>query len=614
MKRKILWLVLSLLVATALVVTSCGPAEEEEVVVEAEEEEEAVEDLWPAEEEVAEEEEAVAEEEVAEEEEVVAEEEAPGQPEYGGTLNLAWEKDKAIPQDPCIECPTNAYICFDTPMMADWRKGPSGTGENPITAADFSIKNATGALADSWEVPDPLTYIFHLRPGVTWQDKHPTWGAAVTPEDIAYHFNRVVECRWPRHDFVEPPVTTLDTDGDGETDSWVIRTNRPVAFWLYEFGHVWYTPIVPQESVEAGLENWENVSGTGPFMWTKYMPSTISEYERNDNYWDTLVVGGEEYQLPFLDKIRIVFIPEEGSRLAALRTGKIDLLGGVFLKDWDSLLGSNPELEYGRDLGGAQHVFFACDTPPLDDINVRRALNMAIDRQAIIDTLYFGEAELMGFPTSLELPSIYVPVEDCPPSVQAYFEYNPEEAERLLDLAGKPRDPGTGMRFEISMMLHGGDLNMAQNAEMMVSYYDAIGVTLILDSLEYGRLISRLFANDYEIVYHYTGARLNSLNDFKLGNQWNFSSITDPGFNDLWDDVLTETDADELVTKIKNVTRYWLDLCPGYMGPAPYTGTFWQPWLEGYAGELGLGFGDPTHRFTYVWLDRDLKEEMTGER
>ena len=158
-------------------------------------------------------------------------------PSYGGQIRLATASDPGSKWDMC-EFKNQHMLTYSVEnfLFGDYNKGPSGSGETTyLPVLGFGTdKLATGALADTWEVPDPLTYSFHVRPGVRWQDKHPTFGRPVEVDELVAEMERIKDCRWPRHDFLDK-VTGDDTDGDGVSDTVTYHTNKPVSFWGYEF-------------------------------------------------------------------------------------------------------------------------------------------------------------------------------------------------------------------------------------------------------------------------------------------------------------------------------------------------------------------------------------------
>jgi peptide/nickel transport system substrate-binding protein len=392
-------------------------------------------------------------------------------------------------------------------------------------------------------------------------------------------------------------------------DTVVIHSNRPIANWLYEFGHVWYNAWVARESVEAGMEDFKNISGTGPWIWTEYVAGSFSRFERNPNFHETITFGGEEFQLPFMDEIQVVVMPQLATRLSSLRTGKISYLDGVSISYWETLdtepLSKTAYAYYGSTM------FFACDTPPLDNIEVRRALNMAINRQEFIDMYFLGAALWVGFPMSPSLPDIYIPFEEMPADVQDYYTYQPDKAEQILDAEGHPRDPATGQRFSLTVILPSAAQTTHEVSEVVASYWEEIGVELVLEPLEQAALLPRVYDGPYDICFDWWGnTRLTALNDFKMGNQWNRSNLTDPLFNEMWDDVMTTTDPELFPVKMKEVIAYWFQLVPGFMGPSPQRRAYWAPWLKGHSGEREMGFGHHTRRWNYSWIDQDLRDEM----
>ena len=82
----------------------------------------------------------------------------------------------------------------------------------------------------------------------------------------------------------------------------------------------------PPETRAAGAEKYENHIGTGAFMFDEYVSGSHMSYKRNPDYWDTTIIDGQEYELPFIDKVVCPIIPDPSTRVAALRTGTFDLV------------------------------------------------------------------------------------------------------------------------------------------------------------------------------------------------------------------------------------------------------------------------------------------------
>ncbi|GAH60941.1 unnamed protein product, partial [marine sediment metagenome] len=104
----------------------------------------------------------------------------------------------------------------------------------------------------------------------------------------------------------------------------VVELKRFHSDWWLGLG-VFATALhMARETVEAGPEEWENIVGTGPFYITENVHGSHLGFARNPDYWRTTIINGVEYDLPFIDELIMPFIPDESTRMAALRTGVLD--------------------------------------------------------------------------------------------------------------------------------------------------------------------------------------------------------------------------------------------------------------------------------------------------
>ena len=541
---------------------------------------------------------------------------AAGKPIFGGTLRLGWQADSGGKWDMC-EFREQGFLSgvVEHFLVGDFRLGPSGEGLttfSPVRSLGTDLI-AKGSLADSWDRPDPVTYRFHLRPGLKWMNKFPTFGRPVEAQEIADELERIRVCRHPRHDFLDS-VTAEDSDGDGTLDSVVFNANQPISFWGYEFAWGPYFLAAPPETIEAGTDNVENQSGTGPWMATGFTQSSTVSFERNPDWWETYTHEGVEYNIPFIDNLQYFIILQPEVRRAAFRTAKIDKLDRVAVLDRAEVEATSPDLNY-RTLAAADsfNYFMPMNKPPFDDIRVRIAMNNAIDRDVYTNTLLGGESILLAHPMTPEWPLHYEPLEDMAQMVQDYFKYDPAKAEALLDEAGLPRG-ADGVRFEIDMMI--GNYNQLEidAAQISLGFWDDIGVKITLDVVDGSVQRTRLFEKQFDLMAGGVGGRPNALNDFRLGNQYNRSNLDDPEFHTKWDDVLAAITSEDQVRLIKEASRLWLELAPAVQVPAFFEADYWQPWVLNHNGERYLKFGDSITHWAYAWIDRDARAERTGFR
>jgi len=624
MKKKIVWVVVSCLMVVALVLASCGPAvapTEEEVVAPTEEEVVA-----PTEEEVV----APTEEEVVaptEEEEVTPTEEVP---KYGGWLNLpltaairgfddAWTSSTFC---------TTLVLTNEHLLMGDWARGPAGTGEYPFLYGDYP-PSPVGALLESWESPDPDTIILHVKKGedaVHWalnpdsEASRLVGGRAVVAEDIALSITRqfTIPTAWGYRSyytwwFPDGSATAIDdytvvVKGHdyprGTAAAWGM-----ISCWLF---------ILPYDVIRkyGDMQDWRNSVGTGPFMLTDCLAGSYATFVRNPNYWMKDPVGpGKGNQLPYLDGVNLLVLLDASTRLAALRTGRLDVLAKgseVSEDEFPDLIKANPELQYMNSLKIGGVIFLKVDKKPFDDINVRRALHMAIDLQTIKDTYYGGKAEIFHFPVASVYEDVYTPLEELPESARELFEYNPEKAKQLLDAAGYP-GPN---RFTFPCLCSTEE--QVDLLSIVKNDLAKIGVDLVIDVRE------SVVATNLAASKSYLGAVIGGSSHQVDGNSAEIESsgARNRGFSDQYvDDLYKSLRAWENMEKedVKNKVRRDITLAvlPQVMAvqlPVPYVYRLWQPWVKNYHGEDEMSYVGKNEFVKHIWIDQDLKEEMTGRR
>lgn len=598
MKRKVVWLILSCLIVVALVLTSCGPAAEEgegKTVVGKVVEKEAP--------------------EVEKEEEVVKPEEKG--PQHGGTLVLltgwAVEPDKwdPIEYSSAQESAFTGYY-LENLLTGDLSKGARGTKEywfnDTYWVPDQYI---TGQLAESWEFTDPLTVRFHLRPGVYFQDKPGVMTSReMTSADVVFSLNRLIEAKatlGTRYEWMEsvsaPDKYTVD-----------LKLSKFSADWLWRMT-ARGTHIIPPELVQAGVADVKKQVGTGPFMLVDYVKGSALTYDRNPNYWGKTTIDGKEYRLPFIDRLIVPFIAEPSTQLAALRTGKADILANVQWQFRESLKATNPELkEYVMLIGGAGLVCMREDIPPFNDIRVRKAMNMAVDRKAFIDSQLGGEAVLLSWPFSAAWPKVlFTPLEDYPASTQENFAYNPEKAKQLLAEAGYPNG------FKIGLIYSSIASATADVCSMLASHWADIGVEVELKPMEQGAFVGVAYGKKYTDMIYYGGSNSSPFSIMRnVGEPGDFYNLTMFNYPD-WYAKFTQAKGEREYAGqnklLKELNAEAVSTADYVILPTGYVYRYAQPWVNNYYGETNsASFNLSQIMAATVWLDLDMKQEMIGKR
>jgi peptide/nickel transport system substrate-binding protein len=282
--------------------------------------------------------------------------------------------------------------------------------------------NVLPGLAEGWETPDPLTYIFHLHPGVRFHDGRP-----LTSRDVKWTFDSLLQGRLrstktSTYHFVDridaPDETTV-----------VFRLKEPSATLLWNLSGA-AIGIVPYGS---GEELGQHPIGSGPFRFVSAEMDKEVVIERNQDYW------GEKAHLR---RVRFVVVPDTTTRVLELRKGSADLESNGLTLDMVVALQKEPELQVLHAPGTVlAYLAFNLRDPILRDVRVRQALALAIDRQPLIHYLMRDFARTAA--------SILPPESWAYSSDVTLYPHDPQRARQILDDAGYRM--AKGVRFHLTM-------------------------------------------------------------------------------------------------------------------------------------------------------------------
>ena len=480
-----------------------------------------------------------------------------------------------------------------------------------------------GRLAESWDVSlDGLTYTFHIRKGVRWHDKEPMNSRELTAHDIEYNFHRVLGMG----DFAEAGPTPFGgadplkaipwesiTATDDSTVVMKLREPRLDFFRVVLLNE--FTTIMPPEVIEqhGDVQDWSNLVGTGPFMLTDLVEDGHITWVRNPDYWG-YDEKHPEHRLPYVDVLTATIISEEASVLAALRSGKLDFrTWSTSVDSAESIRKTNPEIAV-HTIWFRSSDSFAPDhrRPPLNDINVRRAMQMALDNETIAATYWKGFAD----PTPAGMVGVdgyYTPFEEWDEEVKKYYRYDPEAAGKLLDEAGYPRG-ADGTRFKTTLN-YGAWANL-DFAEIAASYWAQIGVEVEIDALTSAEYHERLFGRSGEGMFSaISGNKFDPVmvvGWYHTDSQWNRGGSQWPELDAMVNAALSAGTTEEQQRLIAEVDKYAMSRHWLIWGPKSPVYYMAQPWVVGYNGEISsaLASGEQQLIFARLWIDSALKKEM----
>ena len=550
-------------------------------------------------------------------------------PEYGGTLTWA---AKVYPPG------------IDPWFNTGWAQHLIGGVNERLAFADWALSRdiwrgelyqvvtpemSRGSLAESWSMPDDTTFIFNIRQGVNWDNKEPVNGREFDASDVEWNYHRFLGLG----DFTEDGPSTgkggvtqgAEIVSVTATDKWTveIKLAKPQLDVLGKMLNNYFI-VLPRDVIEkyGDAKDWTNVVGTGPLRLTDFVEGSSATWVKNPGYW-----GFDEKfpqnRLPYIDEYRSLLMPDMSTRLAALRTGKLDMMSNVgdayitSIDDVVSLQQTNPEMEFWPIFSRPSGTFYFNQSLPLmQDVNVRKALQMAVDRETINATYNKG----LGNPAPYGLvgqftPEYSWPYEEWPDEVKHEYEYHPEEAEALLDAAGYPRGDD-GYRFKVEI----AQFNRYEPTypELVMGYLDAIGVDselFIQTSAESGALLNA-DTHEYEFVASYygwfgsSGTNLTWISQNFDGRSHN--KAKDPRIDALHLAAIDSTDLEEFKSIIRQADEITVREHLALVKSSSPWFSVSQPWVQGYFGEAGMGNGERNTHLARIWIDSELKQAMMG--
>ena len=477
----------------------------------------------------------------------------PGEPVYGGTLNVAINRTiNANALDPVY---ANGTHCDQVVLQY----GQTLVEEN-AEATDY-----VPCLATDWTISeDGLVYTFTIREGVHFQKGQYQDGREMTPEDVAYSLNRAHEESWwgylPFFDHAEVQ--------DGKVVCYLETANATFLHELCSPSGV----IVPQEEVEGlGEQFGAQPIGTGPFQVVEHVPDQYTKLEKNPDYW------GVE---PYLDGVTYYIITDEAQAMNALNTGEVDVVltvSGNYIQQ----VRDNPNLVLSQaPTNNVSYLGFNLSDPVLSDQRVRDAIAMAIDRQQVADGVYTngdGAASFLPVPLTSwgydESLLEYVP------------EYDIEGAKALLAEAGY----ADGLDLVLTCDTTDAKVRAATIIQAMLSQ---IGINVKIDSLSSTEVTDRYLNNTVQLFIGGQSGSAdpgtfvgNFLSTDKLHTNYNAFCYSDPETDKIINEAAAETDHERRVELYHQLIQEALETNIGVFYATSYLSWGLNPRVQGYVQE-----------------------------
>lgn len=389
-------------------------------------------------------------------------------------------------------------------------------------------------LAERWETSsDGTVYTFHLRQGVKWHDGQPFSAA-----DALHSLKRVLdpEVRSPRCGSLLRPLVDSVEAPDAMTI--VIRTKFTTAILLPALASTW-CKILPKHILErdGDMTNAASQIGTGPFKLAKYVRGSVIEWERNPDYF---VKGW-----PYLDGVKQYILKSRPTQVAAFKAGKTDFwhLAGLHKTHIEEIKTARQDIQYTEQPAGSiTQLHMNSQKPPFDNPEMRRALHLAIDRQAMVDKVYDGHM----IPCVILDPVLFgeyaLPVEEVQqmPGCRQPKEADIAEAKRLV-----AKHYPDGLDLEVSTRSLPVYLDAAT---LLVPQLAQIGIRATVKTYESAAGFTAWARGEFSIIAAQTTAMtfMDPSAPFTLvytaQSPRNYGKLSIPGLDELYEKGLRELD------------------------------------------------------------------------
>jgi ABC-type transport system substrate-binding protein len=453
---------------------------------------------------------------------------------------------------------------------------------------DLSLR---GDLAESWTASaDQRVWTFKLRQGVKWQNLPPVNGRELTAADIKYCFEAYAKEGVQTLTFQE--IEAMETP-----DKHTLRVHLKTANAL--FAHNLAEPIAlifAKEVLEEDGDLKKRLIGTGPYIMKEHTRKVRVVLQRNPDYFDK--------GRPYVDEYIILSTPDAATRLAAFRTGQSDFIWLASPSEVETARKTNPNVlvQSFHNTLAPFGLALAQDKPPYNDVRVRRAISMAIDRQKQVDTVFEGH----GIP-GWGVPYIYY--QDKAPTLKElgpWWQYRPDEAKKLMAEAGQAKG------FETTLFYYEYFPQMSSQVQLVQQDLKKnLNIDVKIQKLDYTTYYGRYVDSKWDGMSwgfqsgHAIGLDERTYQYMHSKSPKNFFRVNDPVIDQLTAKLRQTPDKAEQRALAKKVVDRELDQALRLWMPYDNGFLVFQPHMRNVAaGALRRtdGYGSPT--LARAWMDK----------
>lgn len=456
-------------------------------------------------------------------------------------------------------------------------------------------------LAEQWEIPDPATFIFHVRKGVRFANLPPVGGRELTSADVKFSYEywaragQVADRHLPAGQWawMFEGLKSIETP---DPSTAIVHFDAPFVPFLNYAAAERAVPIVPHEIYDVDGHFKNRIAGTGPFQLDVASSQKGSRWvwKKNPLYWE----AGK----PYVNEIDELIVPDDSSVYAAFRAKQLDSIGGAMdfqaavidCTNADTISKANPSAQMREFLQPKPRLLYMNVTqPPFTDIRMRQAVSMALDRDGLIKTLSCGKG---GWALAGALDGLFTQEE-----VKQMLHHDAAQARQLVAAAGYPNG------LEVECIYPGQEYGQFFITELQLfqAQMKAANINLTLKNVQTAEeFAKRKKEHNFTITTTPAAAEDGDVDawiygDLYPGSTKNYEGVNDPQLAKMLIDERSETDPAKRREVLRQIVRYvnvekvW--------GLSLYHGTeyqFWQPYLQ----NIGPSFWTKRWAAVHQWL------------
>ena len=438
---------------------------------------------------------------------------------------------------------------------------------------------------------DGRTYTITLRRGVTWEGRPPVNGRELVANDVKYSLERALK-KSPYAGLLGP----VDAVEAPETHTVRVHLQGPFAPFLHNLAEPWTAILAPEvEDTLGDLKSAASLIGCGPFVLDRYERGVKAVFTRNPDYY--------RKDLPYLDKIEWIFFENRETQLSLFRAGQIDIPSydaRINPSEVATLTASDSPYPVVRwDRLGGRSLSMRVDKPPFNDVRVRRALSLALDRKKWVARYLGGDGFEDDGPVPSPMQQWKIKASELGAGAKS-LEHDPAAARRLLSEAGVPN----GLRARCTTWPgHGAD--HLEALEILVSEVRRVGIDLVVGYEDYDGYARNMSQGKYGDVVWDSSPLFTEVDSYlyslyRGGVTTNRSRVADASLDELLDKQRALAARPARKKIIGEIQRRVAAEVYYIHAPFPRSVASWSPWVKNYGPRNSLDRGA---QLEVVWLD-----------